>query len=215
VAIKFYWQNMGYIINLFEFYFKSYGFYSFQIKSFIPVFIANQKEIERDFSFKILNSADVSYLEQTAIAPNYVSSYSNRLKADSGFLCFALIDIKTNQLAYYSWINSNNNYLVKEINQIFDFKETNSVLLEGDYTFESFRGRGLHTYVMQKRLEYCCQNKIEQAFIAIHFRNKAALRVVKKFGFKQKILIPIYYRSGTVTYTIKKIAKRINGIFRN
>ena len=206
---------MIFIRKIFEFYFKYYGFYSLQIKSFTPIFNVNHQEIERQFSFKILTSADLGYLEQTAIAPNYVSSYSNRLNADSGFLCFALIDIKNNQLAYYSWINSNNSYLVKEINQIFDFKSINSVLLEGDYTFETYRGKGLHTYMMQKRLEYCFQNKIEQAFIAIHLRNNVALRVIGKFGFKQKNLIPFYYRSGTATYTIKKITKRIHGIFRD
>ena len=190
----------------FEFLFKYY----YHLVLDISGELANESEnISSNFEFKILTLKDLYYFKQWEDKIRYSELYETRLK-NSDYYCFAVIDISTDQLAHYSWVNYTDHYFIKEINKYFDLKQNKQVLFEDDNTKEVYRGQKIHTFVMSKRIGFAKKIGATKIFIEIYPRNKVALKTAQKFGFKRRNINPFYLREGSVSYIKNKM---INNVF--
>ena len=190
----------------FEFLFKYY----YHLVLDISGELANESEnISSNFEFKMLTSKDLYYFKQWEDKIRYLELYEARLK-NSDYYCFAVIDISTDQLAHYSWVNNTDHYFIKEINIYFNLKQNKQVLFEDDNTKEVYRGQKIHTFVMSKRIEFAKKIGATKILIEIYPRNKVALKTAKKFGFKRRNINPFYLREGSVSYIKNKM---INNVF--
>jgi hypothetical protein len=185
-----------------EFYFLYYGFFKLKPNKFYLE--KSNSDIIKGFEFRILNSSDLVYFEKLNLVEYYFTICKNRLNNPNEFLCFALIDLTSCDLAYYSWINQSEMYYIKEVNVKMKLKLNQSVLFEDDNTIEKYRKKGFHKFMMNKRIEYCINNNIHSIFIAIYLKNIPALRTIKSIGFRKINKMSIYYRQGTIGYTLNK-----------
>jgi RimJ/RimL family protein N-acetyltransferase len=156
------------------------------------------------FEFKILTLNDLYYFKQWEDKIRYLELYETRLQ-NPDYYCFAVIDVSTDQLAHYSWVNNTDHYFIKEINTSYDLKQNRQVLFEDDNTKEAYRGQKIHTFVMSKRIEFSKKIGATKIFIEIYPRNTVALNTAKKFGFKRRNINPFYLRAGSISYIKNKI----------
>jgi RimJ/RimL family protein N-acetyltransferase len=189
----------------FEFLFKYY----YHLVLDISGELANKSgNISSNYYFKILTLSDLNYFKQWEDKIRYLELYETRLR-NPDYYCFAVIDVSTDQLAHYSWVNNTDHYFIKEINTYFNLKQNKQVLFEDDNTKEAYRGQKIHTFVMSKRIEFSKKIGATKIFIEIYPRNKVALTTAKKFGFKRRNINPFYLREGSISYIKNKIIKYV------
>jgi hypothetical protein len=155
------------------------------------------------FKFQILSKKELYYFVEINYINRYIELYKKRLES-SNYKCFAIIEINTNKLVYYSWINFSKSHYCKEINKTLKLMSKNTCLFEDDNTLIEYRNNGFHKFVMEKRINYCIENNIDTIYILIHIFNKPALNTVKKYNFRRKN-IPLALRDGSFNYILKKI----------
>ena len=156
------------------------------------------------FELKILNIEDLYLFDFYELPNNYLKIYADRLK-NSNFICFGVLDISNNRLAYYSWINFEKKTYCKEIKKSLELKNKNACLFEDDNTHLEYRNCKIHSFVMNERLKYCISNNISKAYIVIHPFNIPAIKTISKYKFKKIIHIPISYRDNSIQLFIKKL----------
>ena len=140
------------------------------------------------------------------LSKSYLEIIKTRL--DSPFYsCVAIIDVVNDKIAYYSWINTNDKYKTNEFYFSLNLKKHNSCLFEDDNTIEQYRGQYLHTFAMVYRIKYCKDKCIKKVLIAIHPRNIAAIKTIKKIGFNPTYFFPFKIRRGSFSLFYKKILK--------
>jgi len=191
--------------KILEFYFKSYSIYYYKInKNDVNANLNFQNLKFPQLTYKICTIEDYSYFVSAISEDSKLEIIYNRLLKPYEYKGFIIVDEEDSALVYYSWICLKKQYYCKEMNQYITLKK-NMALFEDDYTFEKYRQKGLHTFMMYKRIEYCIDNNIHKIFIIIQSNNYIAKKTIKKFNFKRKWNIPIYYRKGAIEYTINKI----------
>lgn len=197
---------MKFIIKVLEFYFKCYGYYKLDSKLFDYPSFKHLCLKNTDFQKIDLGEEHYELFEKKKLNQEYLKIIKNRLRVNSGFIGFAYIHKPTNDLAYYCWINVSPSYFVKELNKRYTYGKNNA-LFEDDQAFEPFLRLGLHQSMMIKRIMHCKENGIEYIYIVIQCKNTPALNTLKKINFKRINLIPIYYRKGSLGYTVSKVKK--------
>jgi hypothetical protein len=155
----------------------------------------------------MISREDVILFEDLNLKSEYLSVLKNRLDNES-FYCFGIIDKEKSQLVYYSWINCSNNYLIKEVNKTYNFSSTKSCLFEDDNTKYNYRGLGLHSYVMIKRINFCLEYGIKKIYIIIDPNNLPAIKTIKKLGFKRINIIPFYFRYESIKSSFFLLKKK-------
>jgi hypothetical protein len=185
---------------IFETFFIYYRLY------FVSLNEIKIKEIKigSNYQFKILTIEDLELFDFFELSNYYIKIYAERLN-NKDFICFGMIDLNNNKLAYYSWLNFENKTYCKEIKRNLKLKKTNACLFEDDNTHIDYRNCKLHTYIMNERLKYCASKNLNKAYIIIHPLNIPAIKTIQKFGFKKTIHIPIKYRDNSIQYLINKL----------
>ena len=186
--------------KILTFYFKIYGIFQLELDNID----FKEKILDEKFEFRILNSDEIWLLKKINSKRKFFDWYEKIIES-TDYKCFVIIDKVKNCLAYYSWVNFSNNYYLHEVNTTLNFKEIDACLFQDDNTMEEYRRLGLHTYIMNERIKYCKQLGIKRVYITIFLKNKPAIKTVKKFNFKRTNIFPIYYRKGTISYSIKKV----------
>lgn len=188
------------IIKLFETLIVYYRLYNLNVNKINLLNI----RISKEFNLKILNKEDLHLFNQFNLPEKYLKIYLARFESNN-FICFAIIDTKENNLAYYSWINFEKKTYCKEIKKTLDLENKNACLFEDDNTHEDYRKLKLHSFVMNERLKYCIDKEIKKVYIIIHPKNIPAIKTIKKFNFIRSIHFPYTYRNNSFSLIFNKL----------
>jgi len=169
--------------------FKYYGVYRLNIRKHSP----HSLVLSDDFELKEFTADDLFYFSPLGLNDSYIHIYEKRFKSNR-YKCYGVIDRSSNKLAYYAWICLLDVKFVKEINRNFKLKQKQAVLFEDDNTTLEYRGKGIHSYVMEYRIQQAKKQGVKSVYIIVYKRNIPALKTIKKFKFKRVNINPFYFR---------------------
>lgn len=181
--------------------FRYYGVYKLNVSSYKP--ILTTCELNKIFEIRQLTFDDLTLFKGISYFERYRSIYKERFLSEN-YLCFGVINRENNDIAYYSWVFKGDEKYIKEIYKKMSLKKLNAFYFEDDNTIEKYRGLKLHTYVMQKRIEYTISQNKENILIIIHPKNIPALKTIINFGFKRINIIPYYFRREFLLNILKR-----------
>lgn len=195
------------IKKIFEFYFRCYKYFRLDIDQSTVDYKSLCTVDTQLFSFKILNRIeDIKYFHESKFSAENLQLIQTRLSKPKEFTCFLFIENATNKVAMMAWINTSPSYYIYEMNKHVKY-QSHQALFENSVTWPEFQRKGLYISMLCNQIEYSKQNKITEAFAVVYFKNIAPLKTLAKLGFKRIDKFPIYYRTGSITYTIKKILR--------
>ena len=142
------------------------------------------KLINDCFFMKEIKREDINYLK---LVFNYrgekykqkVNEYLDKPDEFTGFF----INYNNSDLAAYTcWIRKKTFYEPKIKRNIK--LSCNEAFFTDAYCVPEYRGNGLHSYMMNERINYCFNNKISKAYILIQAFNTPALQVAKRLKYR-------------------------------
>ena len=191
-------KKMNKIIKLFEFILTYYNIYKLKFED-IEI---KDLSLPEGLIFKRLTENDLYLFNSLHLKAEYLEICNKRLK-NSNIISYAIIDVKKDCLAAYSFINSSEIYYLHALNKKIHLSKTNSVFFEDDNTLEEYRRMGLSSYIMNERIRYAKQNKKHSLGFA-HPSNTPSIKTLLKFNFKKTYNFPVAIRKDAFIYIYKK-----------
>ena len=139
---------------------------------------------EGNQNFDIVDNQSIFYFEANNISNEFIpinqnnsADYTNRFL--NGHLFCGLIN-NDSVLVAYGWINSSGMHFLGELN-LKMILPNNTAVLYDFFTFETFRGQGLYSYLLKCICARDCQRKIIYALSD----NKASCKGILKADFRR------------------------------
>ena len=186
------------LIKLFEFLFTYYNIYKLKIKD-IEI---KELTLPENFQFKRLTEKDFYLFKALTLKSDYLEICNKRLK-NKDIVAYAIIDVKKDCLAAYSFINSSEIYYLHALNKNIQLSKSNCLFFEDDNTLEDYRKMGLSSYIMNERIRYAKQNN-KHALGFSHPSNTPSIKTLLNFNFKKTYNFPIALRKEALIYLFKK-----------
>lgn len=196
---------MNQIKHFFLRFFECQNLFEISIKKLDNIAISNR------FIFKIITIDEIKYFKQISIpefrgSPYFELVQKRLLSSSNEYICLAIIDKEKDKLAYSCWLRFQS-FLEEKLKMQIDIKKHEAFFFDA-YAIPDYRGYGLHTYMMIQRINYCSENKICKAYIAIQCFNTAALKVKNKLKFNLKKR-RVYYKKGSIKHFIKLLYNKL------
>ncbi len=169
-------------MKIFNKVFRCYKLYSLELDKETKNF--NLITEISDFEIKILTLMDTHYFNNINLYRKGYKQIVMKRLSNENYICMILLDKKKNKLAYFNWIKKRQ-HILSEIGETLILNPREYLFLD-DYTLPAYRGRGLHTYMMNERLKYCLENDANRVYILIMCFNTRAIRTIEKYGFRIK-----------------------------
>jgi hypothetical protein len=175
----------------------------FDCQNLFEVFIKriNETIIDDRFRFIILNQNKAFYLDDLIEfrGAEYAKKARKRLNEPSKYTCLAIVN-EEDRLCYSCWIK-NFSFYEDKLNLKINLKK-DQVYFFDDFTIPKFRGKGLHKYMMIKRINYTFENGGTSALITIQCFNAPALKVKNQLKFRL-VKRKKKYKSGSFSRYLK------------
>ena len=186
------------IIKLFEFLFTYYNIYKLKLED-IEI---KEMTLPEGYQFKQLTEKDFYLFKAINLKPDYLEICKKRLK-NKDIVAYAIMDVKKDCLAAYSFINSSEIYYLHALNKTIYLSKSNCLFFEDDNTLENYRRMGLSSYIMNERIRYSKQNNKHSLGFA-HPTNTPSIKTLLNFNFKKTYNFPIAIRKAAFIYLYKK-----------
>jgi len=167
---------------------------------------SNARKLNKKYQFIVIKNSDLQRYD--LILNERKSSYEKVVKSyleDENMHGLGVLDTKTNKIAYSCWIKNTNLY-DKALKMHIELKDNECYFLEANCA-KNFQGEGLHTYMIQERINYAYKQGKKKAYISMYGFNKPALSVGKHFNYK-KVKSVFYYRTNSISSVIKNIHRK-------
>jgi hypothetical protein len=185
-------------IKLFEFLFKYYNIYKLDYENIRLIHL----KLPEGLIFKELNESDFYLFQKLDLKSDYLKICYKRL-ISSDIISYAIVDLKKDCLAAYSFINLSETYYLSALNKKINQSKLNCVFFEDDNTLLNYRRIGLSSYIMNERIRYAKLNK-KNALGFAHPSNLPSIKTLVKFNFKKTHNFPIAIRKEAFVYLFKK-----------
>lgn len=193
---------------LLKIYNKTIGrfFISAQLFS-IELVPSNARKLPKKYQFVIIKESDLQRYD--LILKERKKGYEKEVESymdDKDMYGLAVLDTETNKIVYSCWIKNSNQY-DKALRKHIQLKDDECYFLEANCA-RNFRGEGLHTYMIQERINFAYNQGKKKAYISMYGFNTPALSVGKHFNYK-KVKSVIYYRTNSISLFFKNIFRKI------
>jgi GNAT superfamily N-acetyltransferase len=197
-------------VSLFQkiknFYFRCFHLYALETAN--KASENNTRILAAGCEWKQLSANDYQHFVSLGFGEAKLAVLQQRLLDSQHWQGFGIFEKPGGKLVYYCWINRSTTYFAKEIHRTFNLGKQQCIF-EDDFTVPEHRGKGLHAYAMQQRIDYCRQQDIKTIYIIIECGNTPALKTIFSFGFKQQTNNPYTYRRGSLGESFDLLRKKI------